>query len=228
MRDSVAWLGRTLVIAPHADDEVLGCGALLARLAREGLEPVVGIVSHGHQPDYPKEQVEALKREAALAHSRLGVAETHWLGLPAARLDSIPHADLNSAIGSLVTKVAPDTLLLPHPGDIHLDHRLVFESGMVAARPSGGRYPRTVMCYETLSETNWNAPGLSPAFTPNLFVDVTDTLAAKLDAFRAYGSQVKPDPHERSVSAIEALARLRGGTVHVQHAEAFLLVRMVG
>lgn len=227
MTDPILRFGRTLVLAPHADDEVLGCGALLARLARAGIPGVVAIVSHGHPPDYPPEQVEALQREAAKAHAILGVAETHWLGLPAARLDSIPHADLNAAIGRLVASVAPDTLLLPHPGDIHLDHRLVFDSAMVSARPAGGRYPARVLCYETLSETNWNAPGLSPAFVPQLYVDATGTMAQKLEAFRAYASQVKQDPHERSVSAIEALGRLRGGTVHMQFAEAFLVVRTV-
>lgn len=227
MTDAILRFGRTLILAPHADDEVLGCGALIARLAGAGLAPVVAIVSHGHPPDYPPEQVAALKQEAARAHGILGVSETRWLGLPAARLDSLPHADLNAEIGRLVAQVAPDTLLLPHPGDIHLDHRLVFESGMVAARPASTRYPANVLTYETVSETNWNAPGLSPAFCPQLFVDATATMQAKLDAFAAYESQVRPDPHERSVSALEALGRLRGGTVHVRFAEAFMVVRSV-
>ena len=136
MTDLAARFGKALVIAPHADDEVLGCGALLAALSRAGLAPEVAIVSQGHPPDYPAGQVAALKAEAASAHAILGVAATHWLGLPAARLDTLPHADLNAAIGRLVAQVRPDTLLLPFPGDIHLDHQLVFRSGLVAARPA--------------------------------------------------------------------------------------------
>ena len=227
MTDLAARFGKALVIAPHADDEVLGCGALLAALSRAGLAPEVAIVSQGHPPDYPAGQVVALKAEAARAHAILGVAATHWLGLPAARLDTLPHADLNAAIGRLVADVRPDTLLLPFPGDIHLDHQLVFRSGLVAARPTGPVQPRTILCYETLSETNWNAPALSPAFAPTLFVEATATLPAKLQAFRAYASQVRPDPHERSVGALEALARLRGATIHLPAAEAFVLVRAI-
>ena len=227
MTDLAARFGKALVIAPHADDEVLGCGALLAALSRAGLAPEVAIVSQGHPPDYPAGQVAALKAEAARAHAILGVAATHWLGLPAARLDTLPHADLNAAIGRLVAQVRPDTLLLPFPGDIHLDHQLVFRSGLVAARPAGPHHPRLILCYETLSETNWNAPALTPAFAPTLFADATATLAAKLEAFGAYASQVRPDPHERSLSAVQALARLRGATVHLPAAEAFVLVRAI-
>ena len=98
---------------------------------------------------------------------------------------------------------------------------------MVAARPHQAAYPGTILAYETLSETNWNAPYLSPAFVPNVFVDITDTLETKLEAMRMYKSQLRAFPHERSVEALRALATLRGATVHRPAAEAFVLVRHV-
>lgn len=83
------------------------------------------------------------------------------------------------------------------------------------------------MAYETLSETNWNAPQLTPAFLPSIFVDISETLEAKLDAFALYESQVHQAPHERSPESLRALATLRGATVHRDACEAFVPVRMV-
>jgi LmbE family N-acetylglucosaminyl deacetylase len=221
-------LGRVLVIAPHADDEVLGCGGLIACLSDMGTPADVAIVTEGKAPAYSVQSVAALKQESAEVARILGVGGSHWLGLPAAALDTVPHAELNAAMARLVQELQPDTLLLPFPGDIHRDHQLVFQSAMVAVRPSGPGYPARVLCYETVSETNWNAPGLTPPFVPQLFVDIGAGLARKLAAFGAYASQVRDFPQERSVEALTALARMRGATVHRPAAEAFVLVREVG
>ena len=126
---------RALVIAPHPDDEILGCGGTIARLAHMGCEVHIGIVTRGMSPRFTTSSVEIVRQEAKAAHDLLGVTQTHWLDLPAAELDRIAHADLNSAICSLVEVASPDTIFLPFIGDIHLDHQLVFTSGLVAARP---------------------------------------------------------------------------------------------
>ena len=223
------WEGieRVLVVAPHPDDEVLGCGGTIARLTAQGARVDVVIATKGRIADFGAERVAAVEAEAGAAHARLGVAETHWLDFPAARLDGEPHAAMNQALGALVAALRPQLLFIPFVGDVHLDHQLVFLSSLVAARPRGTDSPAAIYAYETLSETNWNAPYLSPAFAPNIFVDISDFLAAKLDAFRLFRSQVQPFPHERSPEAIEALARLRGATVCKHAAEAFVLVRGV-
>jgi LmbE family N-acetylglucosaminyl deacetylase len=217
--------GPTLVVAPHADDEILGCGGVIARLADEGAPPTIAIVSEGVAPDYPAEQVAALKQEAAAAAAILGAAPPRWLGFPAARLDELPGRTLNAALATLVAELAPRTLLLPFPGDIHRDHQLVFQAAMVAARPTGPGSPAQILCYETVSETNWNAPGTAPGFLPTVTIDIAATLERKLAAFTAYASQLRRFPHERSIEALEALARLRGATHHLAAAEAFVLMR---
>lgn len=219
--------GPVLVIAPHPDDEVLGVGGTLARLADAGVETHVAIVTTGRSPRFDAAQVAAVRAEAARAHAVLGVTETHYLDCPAAELTESAHAELNAAIAAAVRRIAPQTLFLPHPGDIHMDHQLSFLSALVAARPHQNDYPARIFAYETLSETNWNAPYLTPAFVPQLFVDITDTLQRKLDAFAVFESQQRPAPHERSVAALRALATLRGATVHRGAAEAFVAVRMV-
>lgn len=220
---------RALVIAPHPDDEVLGCGGTMARLAAMGREVHVAVMTRGMAPRFSEEGVAAVKAEAHAAHALLGIKATHWRDFPAAELDRVAHADVNAAMGDLVREIAPDALFLPFLGDIHLDHQLIFLSGMVAARPRGAVYPLRVYAYETLSETNWSAPGITPAFHPNVFVDISDTVDLKCRAFsECFKSQVQAFPSERSLEALRALALLRGATVYRQAAEAFMLMREVG
>jgi LmbE family N-acetylglucosaminyl deacetylase len=226
MKD-LSHFGRILVIAPHPDDEILGCGGTMARLVDEGAEVVVAIVTTGQPPAFPPERTALVEREMRQAHEIIGIRDCRFLGLPAAALDTVPAAALNAKFQELIADVRPDTLLLPFVGDIHSDHQLSFLAAMVAARPRHADAPSLVMCYETLSETNWYAAPTTPAFVPNAFVDVSAPLDRKLKAFEAIASQLRPFPEERSIEALRALATLRGATVHLQAAEAFMIVRQI-
>jgi N-acetylglucosamine malate deacetylase 1 len=216
---------RVLVIAPHPDDEVLGVGGTMARLAAEGSEIYVLIVTKGTPPMFDEEYFNQVRREALAAHKLLGVKETRFLSLPAAHLDTIPHAEVNAQISQVCAELEPDVIFVPFLGDIHNDHQLVFLSTMVAARPNQAFSPRTIYAYETLSETNWGAPYLTPSFSPNVYIDITETIKVKLDAISLYDSQLRNFPHERSIETLKALALLRGSTVGCHAAEAFVLVR---
>ncbi len=216
-----------LVVAPHPDDEVLGAGGFLALSASAGATVHVAIVTRGRPPLFSEEQVRRVRAEARRAHGVLGVHTTHFLDNEAAALDQVPHRELNAQMTRLFQDVRPDGLLLPFPGDLHKDHELVFRSALVAARPDREWAPKWILAYETLSETNWNAPHVSPPFIPQVFVDISDYLDVKLAALQCYGSQVRPAPHERSLEAVRVLAVHRGATIGVPAAEAFLLVRLI-
>ncbi|WP_340267126.1 PIG-L deacetylase family protein [Sphingobium mellinum] len=226
-RNLLAQIERALVIAPHPDDEVLGVGGTMARLARQGAAIQVCVLTRGDPPHFPEGATARVRRESQVAHQRLGVSETHFCDFPAAALDRVPHAELNAGIGAIIDHFRPDALFVPFVGDIHLDHQLAFTSAMVAARPRHAQAPRLILAYETLSETNWLAPGITPAFVPNLFIDISDTLEVKLDAFAAFESQVQSFPDERSIEALRALATVRGASVFCRAAEAFMLVRLI-
>lgn len=225
--ESLESFGPTLVIAPHPDDEVLGPGGTIARLTDSGHDVFVAVVTKGMAPAFDPELVKRAQAETKRAHVLLGVRETFWLDQPAAQLSETAHAAVNAAIGEILGKVVPKTLLVPFLGDIHLDHQLTFLSSMVAARPNRSNYPRLILAYETLSETNWNAPYLTPNFVPNVFIEIEQWLPRKLEAMKMYGSQLHEHPHERSLEAVRALALLRGAAIHRPAAEAFVLVRLV-
>ncbi|KPH65957.1 PIG-L deacetylase family protein [Novosphingobium aerophilum] len=219
--------GKVLVIAPHPDDEILGCGGTMARMVEEGLDVQVAVITSGRPPAFAADGVARVQAEMRSAHAHIGVSRTHMLDFPAASLDIVPAAELNAAFCRIVRDVQPDTLFVPFLGDIHQDHQLAFLASMVAARPRDRQVPTRVLCYETLSETNWYAAPMTPPFVPNVHIDISGTLQRKLDAFAMFESQVRPFPDERSLITIEALARLRGSTVYCEAAEGFILVRAI-
>jgi len=136
------------------------------------------------------------------------------------------HQLADALLGQL-RKLQPDVLYIPHQGDLHSDHKATYWAALVAARPTGGTSPSRILCYETLSETEWGAPTSAEAFVPTIFVNISEYLQIKLQAMACYETQLKAPPHARSLKAIEALATYRGATVSVVAAEAFVLVREI-
>lgn len=216
-----------LVVATHADDEVLGCGGVMARHADQGDAVYVLVVTRGIPEIFPPEHVEEIFRELRVAHQMLGGSGIHFLDFPAPRLDVVPGHALADAIRGVIVKLQAEVVYAPYQGDIHGDHQAVFQATLVASRPINHCPVRRLLCYETLSETDWASPFGNNTFAPTVFVDITDYLERKLRAMACYRTQVKMPPHSRSLQSIEALARVRGGTVSLQAAEAFMLVREI-
>ncbi len=215
-----------LVIAPHPDDEILGAGGTLRRLIHEGHRVTTAIVTKGWPPLFPAAQVARVREEAIAANASLGVDDVRFMDLPVTRLHGLPEHELNAAFAQLIADTAPEVVLLPFPGDRHEDHRQVFDAAMVALRPVGAAaHVRRILCYETVSETHWSAPGLEIGFNPHLFLDISEHLEAKLAAMALYASQVRAAPDARSIDAVRALAVWRGSVASLAAAEAFVAVR---
>jgi LmbE family N-acetylglucosaminyl deacetylase len=221
-------MNNILVVAPHCDDEILGCGGVIAKFKSEGHKVFIAIVTNGHlgAPElFKKEGTRRVQAEALSAHSELGVDQTFFLDFPALRLDSIPSYRLSLSIEKVIRENRITDLYIPHRGDIHKDHRITFESALVASRPINDNPVKRIYAYETLSETEWASPFSDDAFIPNVFHDITGFVQLKLKAFAFFKTQEKPFPHPRSQKTIEHLSRLRGSTVGKNAAEAFMLIR---
>ena len=216
---------RVLVIAPHPDDEVLGCGGIIAKYLDEGHEVYVGIVTKESEPLFTEEDDKENKRHALNAHKVLGITDTIFLNLPAAMLESVPRYQLNSSVDKLIRDIRPEEVYIPHRGDMHLDHKMVVDAAMVALRPRFDYCVKRIYAYETLSETEWDIPNTTNAFIPNVYVDITKYIDKKLDAMSEYKNQLAEFPNPRSIEAIRALAMLRGSTISREYAEAFMLIR---
>ena len=162
-----------LVFAPHNDDEILGVGGTICKLAKQGHSISVCEVTSG--PKYKMMQEEARK-----AHAILGVKESVFLNLPYVRLKSLETVEINKAIWDVVYRMQPDVVFTPFIGDMHLDHREVTESVLVAVRPINNCSVKTVYMYETLSETGWNIPNAERSFMPDTWFDISPFLDEKI------------------------------------------------
>lgn len=219
---------RILVVAPHPDDETLGAGGAIAKFVDQGHEVSVLVVSGHLPPVYSREDYETTVREADKAFSILGIAGSRFLEIPATMVGEQPVGVLNGKVAGMIKEIEPHIVLCPFP-DRHIDHRVVFESVMVATRPvAAGRGIELLAAYETLSETHWNAPHMEPNFVPNWIVDITAQIGRKIDALTCYESQIPAFPGARSVEAAKALAVFRGTQAGFSFGEGFQIIRMVG
>lgn len=218
---------KVLVIAPHPDDEVLGCGGVMAKRAAAGDEVWVCIVSEGKEPMYSREFIINEENEMKSAHQKLGVSYSIMLRFPTAKLDTVPQHELNDKLADVVEMVQPEEVYIPHHGDIHRDHQIVADAAMVALRPNREHKVGRVLAYETVSETDWNVPSQQNAFIPNVYENIDNHLCDKVNAMQAYKSQLQENPAARSISSIVSLATHRGNTVGMKSAEAFMLIREV-
>ncbi len=218
---------RVLVVAPHPDDEALGVGGTIAKYAHDRHRVTILTVAGHRPPLYPESAYEQTVREAKEAHRILGAAESIFLNLAATTLGQMPTHELNAQIYSVVERVNPQIVLCCFP-DRHVDHRIIFESTMVATRPvRAGKEVELLAAYETLSETHWNAPHIEPSFTPNWVVNITDQIETKLLALACYKSQIGPFPGPRSIEAAKALAAFRGTQAGFAYGEGLHVIRMV-
>ena len=216
---------KTIVIAPHPDDEVLGVGGTLLRRKSEGAK-VAWLVVTGISVEsgWSEEKVKARANEIKRVTEFFDFDEVFTLNFPTTQLDRIPMSDLVAGISAAFKSFAPEEVFVPHPSDVHTDHRMVFNAA--ASCTKWFRYPsvKRVLSYETLSETDFGL-GSDQGFRPNVFVDIEPFLDDKLRAMDIYESELGVFPFPRSHEAIRALAAMRGAASGFKAAEAFELLR---
>lgn len=209
---------RVMVLAPHPDDEVLGAGGLLSRLARENSD---ALVIYGSMPSETR-QSEAKTGLSILDNFSERIDYEYLYAETDGDLDTFPMKTLVTDIESYIQRFMPDLVIMPEPGGFHQDHRAISQAAIAALRPNGGTFnfrPPIVAVYEEPSDY-WTLE--TEQHHPILYVTLTDEdIEHKCQAMRSHISQDRPHPSERSVEAIRALAVLRGAQAGVHLAEAY-------
>ncbi len=216
---------KVLVIAAHPDDELLGVGGTIAKHVDAGDCVKLAIICEGISMRYAPERLAVVREQSQEAAAILGVSEVIIRDLPDQRLDTLPLGAVISEVENLVRSVRPDIVYTHFSGDINRDHRVLAEAVMVATRPYSAPWVREVLMYETPSSTEWGMPQLTPVFQPSIFVDITQTLERKLQAFACYTAEVCAEPHPRSMAGLRARAHYWGSLVNRRAAEPFACVR---
>ena len=215
-----------LVCAAHPDDEILGCGATMARHVRDGdaVHAVIlsrGVASRAADPA----AIEALEAAARRANAILGVASLRLFDFPDNRMDSVDRLAIAKCVEDEIARVRPSIVYAHHLSDMNVDHGRVADAAAIAARPVPGSPVDSLLFFEVPSSSEYRPAGVLPPFVPNWFVDVSETLEVKLAALREYATEMRPFPHPRSLEAVEYLARWRGASAGMHAAEAFVVGR---
>jgi LmbE family N-acetylglucosaminyl deacetylase len=216
---------KSLIVAPHPDDEVLGAGGtLLRRKAEGGITAWLIVTEMTEAGGWGKTDVERREQEIGKIRGHFAFDEVFNLRLPSAMLDTLPVGDIVRKISQVISSYGPEEIFVPNLGDVHSDHGVVFRA--VASCTKAFRQPsiKRILSYEVLSETDFGLERAS-AFVPNVFVDISAFLEAKVKAMELYSSETGVFPFPRSREAIEALARVRGAAAGFGAAEAFQLLR---
>lgn len=221
-----------LVVAAHPDDEVLGCGGTIARHAAGGDDVHLAILGEGISSRHDRREeasatgLQALQVDARAAAAALGARGIVFGGLPDNRFDRVALLDVVKQVEDWIGTYRPAAIYTHHPGDLNVDHGVVFRAVLTATRPGAASVTvPDVYAFEVASSTEWAFQRIEPPFRPSVFVDISATLDRKIAAMECYRSERRGAPHPRSPEALRAAAARWGSVAGMPAAEAFELIR---
>lgn len=214
-----------LFVVAHPDDEVLGAGATIRKMADRGDQIDVVVLNTFDETAYrnAKEHQDRL----AKTDWQLGIRQVYFGKWRDSQMNMANHREMVQFIEKVMLEVKPDIVFTHHPSDINSDHFWCFQSVMEAFRiGQRQRYNirpiKALYLMEVLSSTDW---ALNPAvrpFVPNTFERITKYhLNAKYDALCNYNGVIRKPPHPRRLETIMGQAALRGAEAGYGYAEAF-------
>lgn len=226
-------MNKILVVTAHPDDEILGLAGTMRKYINSGFSVSCVILGEGmtsrtqHREDTTRDEVDKLQKQTLRATAIVGYKNVFFSNFPDNRFDSVDLLDIIKEVNKCVQEIKPDIIYTHHYGDLNIDHRKTFEAVITACRPVGEYYVKEVYCFETPSSSEWNFQYGDKVFKPNVFIDIEDTMQAKLDAMACYKTELRDYPHPRSLKALEIIAARWGAVVGKKYVEAFELIRKV-
>lgn len=217
-----------LVIAPHPDDETLGCGGTLLRHFAEGdtVHWLIGTTIK-EENGFSTERVKSRQKEIKKVSNMYGFAGYKQLDFNTTELDQIPRNNLVQKISEYVNQIKPNTIYLPYRNDAHSDHAQIFDASVACTKSFRYPFVRKVCVYETLSETEFGMRTDNSGFKPNMWVDISNYLERKIEIMKIFESELGNHPFPRSVENIIGLAKLRGSTANTDAAECFVILKEI-
>jgi len=215
---------KVLIVAVHPDDETLGCGGALLKHKTNGDEThwlICTTIDKSH--NYYSKREKEIEKVSALYR----FDSVYNLRLKTMQVDEYSMSELVGKISKVINEVQPNIIYLPFKGDVHSDHRKIFEASYSCTKSF--RYPfiKKIYMIETLSETEFAPSTKEDSFIPNVFVDISDFFEKKIEIMKIFESEIAEHPFPRSERNLKALAILRGSTCGCKYAESFVLLKEV-
>lgn len=221
-----------LVVAAHPDDEILGCGATIAKHKYNGDKCFVLVLGEGITSRYNKKEIvdnqniQELHSDTIKAAKIIGYKKVFFENIPDNRFDSVDLLDIIKVIERYVDEIKPDVIYTHHGGDLNIDHQLTLKAVLTATRPIGKNYVKEVYAFETVSSSEWNFE-YDNSFKPDYFSDISDYIDIKLRAMECYKSELRDFPHPRSIDNLKYTASKWGTLISRQYVEAFKVMRII-
>ncbi len=218
-----------LAIAPHPDDETLGCGGSLLKHIQQGDQLHWLIMTRVWSPKFKDSLIRQQKKQINAVKEAYPFFHLEWLNFKTTTLETIPLNNIIDAIRTTIEKIKPETIYIPSPMDIHSDHQIVFQAVMAVLKPFYMRFygVQRILACEIPSETDSGVQGVHGVFSANIYQDISDTHEEKMKIMNLYKSEIQTRWLPRNSSSLQALARTRGSSIGVQYAEAFMLIREI-
>lgn len=213
-----------LVVVAHPDDEVLGVGATISKLVKEGHN--VAIATMANHAAARANISDTLSSDQKEAFKIMGVEKLYSADFPNIKMNTVPHLDLVKFIEKCIEDFKADAIITHHPSDTNNDHVMTAYAVQAASRLFQRKDDiptlKELLYMEVPSSTEWSFDSSSNRFTPNYFVEIgKEGVELKLKALKAYKGVMRSYPHPRSDEAIEGLAAYRGVQAGCNYAEAF-------
>ena len=214
------------IIAPHADDETLGCGGTIPHLKNIGYDiHWILITDMVASEEYSYNQIKKREEHIEAINSFFGFMSIERFKFKPAHLDSVSVSIIIAKFKCVFDRIKPEIIFVPYRGDAHSDHKISFDAAVAAAKNFRSRYIKKIYCYETLSETEFNIKPNHNNFSPNVFIDITNTISTKIEAMKIYSDQLGEYPFPRSIESIHTLSQMRGIQSGYKNAESFMLLK---
>ena len=221
-------MNKILIIAVHPDDETLGCGGTLLKHKANG-DDIHWVVATDIKEanGFTKASIDKRENELKEVESLYDFNSVHRLGLSTMRVDEYSMSELITKISTVINEVRPNIIYLPFKGDVHSDHRHIFDAAYSCTKSF--RYPfiKKIYMLETLSETEFAPSTKEDSFIPNVFIDISGFMEKKLKIMNIFKSEMGEHPFPRSERSLLALATLRGATSGCEYAESFVLLKEI-
>jgi len=217
-------MNRVLIIAVHPDDETLGCGGTLLKHKDSGDEIHWLICTDiDKNNNYYDTRQDEIKKVSKLYN----FDSINNLGLKTMQVDEYSMSELIGKISKVINNIKPNIIYLPFKGDVHSDHRKIFEAAYSCTKSFRYPFVKKIYMIETLSETEFTPSTKEDSFVPNVFVDISDFMDKKIEIMKVYESEIAEHPFPRSIRNIKALGTLRGATAGCENAESFMLLKEI-
>ena len=218
---------KVLVIAPHPDDETIGCGGTLLKHKDSGDHINWLIATSIKGLDVDADEIKERNEVISKVSKAYNFSNTFQLEFPTTKLDTIPKSEVVSSFNEVFKELEPEIVYVPYRLDVHSDHEVVFDAAISCCKTFRNSSVKIIRAYNTLSETEFGLRPEDHGFKANCYVDISNYLEEKLRILKLYKSEMSDHPFPRSFESIKAQSLLNGSSANCNFAESFITLKEI-